>query len=60
MSKSVPTPTNNNDHQQLSPAVTASLQSQLSVSVNQLYWSLQREVGLLSERITALEAGANR
>ena len=53
MSKSVPTPTNNNDHQQLSPAVTASLQSQLSVSVNQL-------VGLLSERITALEAGANR
>ena len=51
------------DQQQLSPAVTASQQSQLSVSVNQLYsglWSLQRKVGLQSERMTALEAGANR
>ena len=63
MSTSAPPSSCNNTEQLSSPAVTASQLSQLSVSVNQLYsglWSLQREVGHLSERMTALEAGANR
>ena len=45
-----------------SQSLTAQI-SQLSVSVNQLYsgvWSLQREVGQISERLTALERTERR